>query len=80
MKTLLEQVVTRAIKASRQPDPRRFEEAVRMLELAETVIARGQSLRAKFTSDLLDKPAAAEELQVCESMTTENFLKRRIMI
>ncbi|KAL8588274.1 hypothetical protein ACOMHN_008577 [Nucella lapillus] len=65
LKTLTDQVLSRAVKVTRGPlplEPRRFEEVVRMVELAETVSSRAQSLKTKFTKDLLEKGRAEEEL------------------
>ena len=41
---------------------KRYEDVVRMIELAETVSSRAQSLKTKFTRDLLEKGKAEEEL------------------
>ena len=65
LKTLTDQVISKAIKVTRGPHPlevRRFEDVVRMIELAETVSSRAQSLKTKFTRDLLEKGKAEEEL------------------
>ncbi|XP_076435585.1 rab3 GTPase-activating protein catalytic subunit-like [Babylonia areolata] len=66
LRTLTDQVVTRAVKVTRgaphPPDMKRYEDVVRMIELAETVSSRAQSLKTKFTKDLLEKGKAEEEL------------------
>ena len=65
LKTLTDQVITKAVKVSRGPHPpdmKRYEDVVRMIELAETVSSRAQSLKTKFTRDLLEKGKAEEEL------------------
>ncbi|KAK6194420.1 hypothetical protein SNE40_000056 [Patella caerulea] len=66
LKVLLDQIMNKAAKVTRSPlmDARKYEDLVRMIELAETVIARAKSLKTKFTSDLLDMSSAEEELQV----------------
>ena len=65
LKTLTDQVIAKAVKVSRGPHPpdvKRYEDVVRMIELAETVSSRAQSLKTKFTRDLLEKGKAEEEL------------------
>ena len=65
LKTLTDQVIAKAVKVSRGPQPpdvKRYEDVVRMIELAETVSSRAKSLKTKFTRDLLEKGKAEEEL------------------
>lgn len=63
--TFTAQVLSKAAKVTRlphAPDLKRYEDVVRMIELAETVASRAQSLKTKFTRDLLEKGKAEEEL------------------
>ena len=65
LRTLTDQVIAKAVKVSRGPHPpdvKRYEDVIRMIELAETVSSRAQSLKSKFTRDLLEKGKAEEEL------------------
>nr|KAG5694651.1 hypothetical protein BaRGS_003929 [Batillaria attramentaria] len=64
-KTFTDQVLSKAAKVTRLPHPtdvKRYEDVVRMIELAETVSSRAQSLKTKFTRELLEKGKAEEEL------------------
>lgn len=64
-KTFTDQVLAKAAKVTRLPhlpDAKRYEDVIRMIELAETVSSRAQSLKTKFTRDLLEKGKAEEEL------------------
>nr|XP_032813023.1 rab3 GTPase-activating protein catalytic subunit isoform X2 [Petromyzon marinus] len=45
------------------PDPRRLEEVISQVTLAEAVIARGRSLRAKFAINTFDKEEEKTELE-----------------
>lgn len=65
LKTLTDQVISKATKVTRMPYPpelKQYEEVIRLIELAETVFSRAQSLKTKLTRDLLERGKAEEEL------------------
>ncbi|KAL5005916.1 hypothetical protein ScPMuIL_017074 [Solemya velum] len=64
LRMLLDQVIGKAAKVLRSPhqEIRRYEDLIKMISLAEVVIARAKSLKTKFTEELLDQPGAEEEL------------------
>uniref|UniRef100_A0A8C4QM23 Rab3 GTPase-activating protein catalytic subunit n=1 Tax=Eptatretus burgeri TaxID=7764 RepID=A0A8C4QM23_EPTBU len=65
VKRLLQQTISLASRVLRQPnsDPGRLADVLQQLGLAETVIARGRSLRAKFAVQSLDKDKEKEEVE-----------------
>ncbi|XP_046346291.1 rab3 GTPase-activating protein catalytic subunit-like [Haliotis rufescens] len=64
VKTLVDQIVSKGAKLTRNPmaDVRKYEHLVRLIEMAETLIARTVSLRSKFSEDLLEQRGAESEL------------------
>lgn len=67
LKQFTDQVISKAAKVMRlphHPDLKRYEDVIHMIELAETVSSRAQSLKSKFTRDLLEHGKAEEELHL----------------
>ncbi|XP_060585547.1 rab3 GTPase-activating protein catalytic subunit-like [Ruditapes philippinarum] len=65
LKQVIEQACVKASQVTRSPnqDAKRYEELIRMVMQAEIIIARNISLQSKFTSELLERPDAKEELE-----------------
>ncbi|XP_064646210.1 rab3 GTPase-activating protein catalytic subunit-like [Lineus longissimus] len=63
LKKLLEQLVSRASRTTRQmvQQVKKYEDLIKLIGLAETVIARAQSLRAKFTHQEIEGGASADQ-------------------
>ncbi|XP_064598105.1 rab3 GTPase-activating protein catalytic subunit-like [Liolophura sinensis] len=62
LKLLIEQITSKAAKATRSPLPeiRRYEDLLKAIRLAETVIARAKSLKSKFFMELMEHSGEEE--------------------
>ncbi|KAL4221433.1 Rab3 GTPase-activating protein catalytic subunit [Mactra antiquata] len=65
LKQVIEQACLKASQVTRSPqqDAKRYEELIRIIMQAEIIIARNLSLRSKFTTDLLEREDAQQELE-----------------
>ncbi|XP_021357732.1 rab3 GTPase-activating protein catalytic subunit-like [Mizuhopecten yessoensis] len=65
LKDVLDNLISRASKVTRaaHQDIKKYEDLVRYINLAETMIARAKSLKSKFTKDLLDHKNAEKEME-----------------